>query len=348
MFLEALSFSTRPPEGGRSVLVGGLFVLPTAALVAVAGLDPRIFPIISLALVPWLVLRGYYVRSIRASIGHDEPLPPRFGGYRRLFADGLKSVVIATCYLLPGVAILAPLVYARGIGADIEGLVVASGVPASLAGGVLSGLGILAVFGLMYLIWAVYVIPAAVAVYAHAGRFLAAFDLRRVLSGAVTEDYVIAWLVSVLLQAVALPIAYLLRVLLVGFFLHVLVKVGIHYCYGRGVGAGLGLDPVTTRPGSGDPSGTGGETGGRGDPEPAVVPAEQGRLADHSTEPRTVRPTLAPAEDSRAGSDADAGALSPEAGPSAARSTADSLDSPFGRPQASAADDDDDPPAGTE
>jgi hypothetical protein len=344
MFLEALSFSTRPPEGGRSVLVGGLFVLPTAALVAVAGLDPRIFPIISLALVPWLVLRGYYVRSIRASIGHDEPLPPRFDGYRRLFADGLKSVAIATCYLLPGVAILAPLVYARDIGADIEGLVVASGVPASLAGGVLSGLGILAVFGLMYLIWAVYVIPAAVAVYAHAGRFLAAFDLRRVLSGAVTEDYVIAWLVSVLLQAVVLPVAYLLRVLLVGFFLHVVVKVGVHYCYGRGVGAGLGLDPVATRPGSG----ADGRPGRRGEPEPAVVPAEQGRLADHSTQSRTVRPTLAPAEDSPGGSDADARASSPEAGSTPRRSTADARNEPSGRPRASAPEEDDDPSAGTE
>ncbi|PSP44100.1 hypothetical protein BRC63_03015, partial [Halobacteriales archaeon QH_10_70_21] len=61
--------------------------------------------------------------------------------------------------------------------------------------------------------------------------------VRRVVSGALSEDYAVAWAVALLLQALLFPFAYALRALLVGFFLHFIVSAGLRYCYGQGVGA---------------------------------------------------------------------------------------------------------------
>lgn len=275
MFREALDYPTRPPYGGRAVLVGGSLLVLVGALGAVGAVDTALAPASLLVLLPWLAVRGYYVRVLRTTAGHEFPTPPPFrgGGVDRLLADGLKAVLVAGAYLLPGVAVLAPLGYARARDVDLAALLLDGGVPSVLADAAVAVAGLAALLAVFCLIGAAYVLPVAVTNFAYTGRLRAAFELRTVVSGAATEDYVVAWLVTVLLQALVLPAAYLLKALLVGFYLQFLVGVGVRYCYGQGVGAALGLDPL--KPDLGDlESGS----GDRGTPTPAVRPLEESEV----------------------------------------------------------------------
>jgi hypothetical protein len=249
MFQEALGYPTRPPRGGRAVLVGGtlLFVVGTFAAggsVAGASLEPLLAPVALLGVPPWLLLRGYYVRVLRGTVGREHPTPPGFGGVRRLLRDGVAAAAIAAGYLLPGVAVLAPFVYARTRGADLVTLLLGDGVPPGVAAGLTGAAGMVALFAVFALIAALYALPVAVVNYAATDRLRAAFDVRTVASGAATEDYVVTWGVSLLLQVLVLPVAYLLKPILVGFFVHFLVAVAVRYCYGQGAGAALDLPPL--------------------------------------------------------------------------------------------------------
>lgn len=268
MFREALDYTTRPPRGVRPVLVGGTLLLVAGMLVGVATLDPVLGPAVLLALVPCLLVRGYYVRVMRTTAGHEYPTPPAFDGVGGLLRDGVAAALIAVAYLLPGAAVLAPFVYARTRGTDLVTLAIGDGVPEAVAAGVTAGAGVVALFALFAVIGATYVVPVAVTRFAHAGRFRDALDVRTVVSGAATEDYVVAWAVSVLLQLLVLPVAYALKAVLVGFYLNFLVGMSVRYCYGQGVGAALDLEPVDSVIG-----GPGDETDA-GDLQPAVRPIE--------------------------------------------------------------------------
>lgn len=244
MLREALDYPTRSPEGGRSVIVGGLVVVVITAFLGAAALDVPYAYAAALGLLPWLLVRGYYVRVVRTSIGRDRPTPPRFGDVRRLFRDGAIAVGISALYLSPGLAVLAPLVGVRAAGTDVSAVLLERAVPEAASTAATSLAGVVAVVALMYVIGALYVLPVAVARFAHTDRPGAAFDVRTVVSAAVTEDYATAWGISVALRLFVLPFAYLLRLLLVGFFLQFHVSTGARYCYGQGAGAALGLDPV--------------------------------------------------------------------------------------------------------
>ncbi|MCY4729244.1 DUF4013 domain-containing protein [Natronomonas gomsonensis] len=248
MFRDALDYPTRPPIGGRSVLVGGALLLFVGIPIAIAGIGIEYAPVGLVAVLPWLLVRGYYVRVVRTTAGRTYPTPPRFGDVDRLFADGIRAVAIAALYLLPGVVVLGPLVVARTTGVELPTLFARVGLPAALSNAALSVTGLLALFALLYLIGALYALPVAVANFAYTDRFAAAFDLRTVLGGSLTEDYAVAWVVSVVIQALLIPVAYPLRAVLVGFFLHFFAAVAVRYCYGQGVGAALGWEPVGTTP----------------------------------------------------------------------------------------------------
>ena len=111
----ALSYSTRKPNGPRSVLVGGgiVFVVNLFGLSSV--LDAPLTYAGLLGILPWVVLRGYYVRVVRTALGWDRPTPPPFDDIGRLFRNGLVSLLISACYLLPAAVVLAPLAYGRAL-----------------------------------------------------------------------------------------------------------------------------------------------------------------------------------------------------------------------------------------
>lgn len=271
MFRQALGYPTRSPEGGRSVIVGGFVLLAVSVCLGAAALDPPLAYLAALGVLPWLLARGYYVRVIRTTIGVDRPTPPRFDGVRRLLVDGVTAAGIAIAYLLPPLVVLAPLVAVQAVGADLSAAFGFGAVPDPAVSVLVAVVGLLAVVALMAFIGALYVLPVAVARYAHSGRRRAAIELRTVVNGALTEDYATAWAVSFLVQLLLLPVAYLLRLLVVGFFLHFIVAVGVRYCYGRGVGAALGLSPVTTESADDSAEVTDADERKRGGPRDAFV-----------------------------------------------------------------------------
>ena len=243
MFRASLSYAVRR---NRAVVAGGGLVLVTFPFALAAAAEGRLRYLALLGLLPWLLLRGYYVRVIRTTVGREHPTLPPFDRPRRLLRDGLGSLIVAGCYLLPGAVVLGPLAYARAVGTDVGTLV--GGLPSPAADVAVSATGVVVVVALMYSFGALYTIPVAVTRFAHADRLRAAFDLRRVVAGALTEDYAVAWGISMVLQALGFPLAYALRLLLVGFALHFVVGAAVRYCYGQGVGAGLGLSPVVPDP----------------------------------------------------------------------------------------------------
>jgi len=240
----ALSYPTRNPDGPRSVLLGGALVFLASVFGATSLLEGPVSLVALVGVLPWLALRGYYVRVLRTSIGRDRPTPPPMADGGRLLRDGAVAIGISAAYLLPGAVVLGPLVYARAVGTDVGTLYAEVGLPAVLADAVLSATGFLALLAAMYLLGALYATPVAVARFAYEDRLGAAFELRRVVDGALTEDYAVAWAATLLLQVVLFPIAYVFRAAIVGFFFHFVIAVAVRFCYARGVGEGSDLEPL--------------------------------------------------------------------------------------------------------
>ena len=276
MLRAALSYPTRNPDGPRSVLIGGGLVFLASVFGATSLLEGPVSLVALVGVLPWLALRGYYVRVLRTSIGRDRPTPPPMADGGRLLRDGAVAVGISAAYLLPGAVVLGPLVYARAVGTDVGTLYAEVGLQAVLADVVLSATGFLALLAAMYLLGALYATPVAVARFAYEDRLGAAFELRRIVDGALTEDYAVAWAAALLLQVLLFPIAYVLRAAIVGFFFHFVVAVAVRYCYARGVGEGSDLEPLALTT---DESAPGGE--GRHDaPAPGTSDPEEGPATD--------------------------------------------------------------------
>ena len=236
MFRQALDYPTRPPAGGRAVLVGGALLLSVPFLGALGGLTVVLAPVAFFGLIAWLLVRGYYVRVIRTTIGRSDPQPPAFDRYGALLVDGLKALFIAAVYLLPALVAVAVAAATANV-PSLTG-------PQALLQAVQAVAGLLALFGLLYAIGALFVVPVAVGLFAYTGQLRAAFGVRTVVNGALTEDYAVAWFVSMLLQLFVAPVAYLLYPILVGFFLRFHVSTGVRYCYGQGIGAALKLEAL--------------------------------------------------------------------------------------------------------
>ena len=282
MLRAALSYPTRNPDGPRSVLIGGGLVFLASVFGATSLLEGPVSLVALVGVLPWLALRGYYVRVLRTSIGRDRPTPPPMADGGRLLRDGAVAVGISAAYLLPGVVVLGPLVYARAVGTDVGTLYAEVGLQAVLADAVLSATGFLALLAAMYLLGALYATPVAVARFAYEDRLGAAFDLRRVVDGALTEDYAVAWAAALLLQVFLFPIAYVFRAAIVGFFFHFVVAVAVRYCYARGVGEGSDLEPLALPTDESEP----GAEGPTDTPAPATSAREEGPAADVDTTAR--------------------------------------------------------------
>lgn len=240
MLGSALDYPTSGDDGARAVLVGGVLTLLAAGF-ALAGL--LYLPFFGAALLCHLLVRGYYVRVLRLAAGDPGATAPAFDRWGDLLTDGVKAVAVAAVYAVPALALFA--------GAAGGQFVSAVGRPAAALGVLptLTGLSVLLL--LLYLLAAAYLLPAAVASFAHAGRLRAAVD-RRVLRAALDEEYAFAWVASLLFQLVAVPVALLLGPLVVGFFVQFIVGVATRHVWGRGFGAALDLDPVAEAPAAAD------------------------------------------------------------------------------------------------
>jgi hypothetical protein len=278
MLRNALTFPTRGRRGPISVLIGGVLVFlrwglvagtvavasvaltvegGPASAVAAGGLAVVALPLV----VVELALRGYRIRALRAVVADPDADAPGFGRPGTLLRDGLLGVGVTVGYLLPG----AVLLWVAALG--IDAVPAMAPTPPSLADAVARNLaGLALLFGLLELVGAAYLLPAAAASAAHDRSIRAAFG-RRVVAGAFSEDYAVGWVAAGLLALVVFPALLLVSSLVVvpllaapfgSFF----VAVAIRQMYGAGFGAAAGL--------AAEPTGAGADAAGSRAPAPAV------------------------------------------------------------------------------
>jgi len=216
MLSDALRYPLASDDWVRTVLVGGLLT------------------VLSVLVLPWFFLQGYYVRVLRG-VAHDDPEPPKFDEWIDLLVDGLKLFVMNVLVVIVVLAVQIAVAVAMGTGSFL-----ADGGPAmdpGAAGGVLGLVGMLAFLAAILLIS--YVVPAMIANFAREDSLAAAFDASAVLSGALTREYLIAWVLVVVVSLILGTVATILSLLLVGVFGLFYVQIVTYYLFGRGFADGL-------------------------------------------------------------------------------------------------------------
>lgn len=192
----------------------------------------------SFLVVPYFVLTGYLVRVVRSG-SKDRSQPPVFEEWLDLFTEGSVLFAIQVIYMIVGVGIpLVTIVFAAP-----ELLQPSPAVSMSAT--------VLLVFAYLFACFASYVSLAAVARFAHEGRFGAAFQMRAVFRTVFTSEffvtgvlflsvYLILGSISALLsQSIYLvlgTIGVLLFLIVVGLFILFYISIVAYYLIGRGYG----------------------------------------------------------------------------------------------------------------
>lgn len=256
MIREALNYPPSGKHGSNAVIVGGLFFIALAVVSVVsqyfldrgtataftaidvmkrsAITEDSSIILVAVAVAGFylcvhLVFRGYYVAVLRTVAGVSEPVAPPFRG-TRLLTDGIKSGVILLGYL-------APTLVLGGFGLFVR----RSSTPDAQSV-ILNTVGAFAfLLGLFALIIAAYLVPAATTLFAQQNSLRAAFELSTVRTCVFTEDYAVGWIVAGVVRIVFVPIAILLELVLVGFFVRFYVLVSIQHLYAMAVTNALGL-----------------------------------------------------------------------------------------------------------
>ena len=216
MLSDALRYPLRGDGWVRTILIGGLLT------------------ILSVLVLPAFLVQGYYVRVLRA-VANDDPDPPAFDEWVALLVDGVKLFVVNVVVVLAVIVVQAGVAVVLGTGSFLAGTAGVS--DPSAAGGVvgLLGIGVL----LAGIVAITYVAPAMLVNFAREDSLTAAFDVSTVLSGALSVEYLIAWLLAVAVGLVLGTVASILSLLVVGIFGLFYVQVVTYYLFGRGFADGL-------------------------------------------------------------------------------------------------------------
>ena len=209
MLSDALRYPLEGDGWLRTILVGGLLT------------------ILSVLVLPWFFLQGYYVRVLHG-VTNDDPMPPKFTDWVDLLVDGLKLVVLNILVTVVIALVQVAVGVAMGTGSTFAGSGPATDPGA--AGSALGAAGLLVFLGAM------------LANFGREDSLTAAFDMSTVLSGALTREYLIAWVLAVVVGLVLGFVATLLSLLIVGIFGLFYVQIVTYYLFGRGFAAGL--EPV--------------------------------------------------------------------------------------------------------
>ncbi|WP_254767204.1 DUF4013 domain-containing protein [Salinilacihabitans rarus] len=203
MLEDGLSYPTRG-DWLRRILLGGVLGL------------------FSPVVLPAFVLTGYYVRVLERTAGGDDD-PPEFDDWGDLLVTGLVGTVVAAAYaVVPTVAYLFVVGGLFGVGAGIGGK----------SGGLLAGIGVLTMLAFVPLgLLIYYVVPAALANYAHEDSIGAAFDLGTLRPVLVSGEYLMAailplavvFLVGIATTILSMTIVGIVLVPFVGFYANVVI-----------------------------------------------------------------------------------------------------------------------------
>lgn len=165
---------------------------------------------LSFLLIPVVFLNGYLYRVLKGTIDGQE-VPPEFTDWGDLFVKGVGVTVIAVAYAIVPLALYGLVVVVfLGAGAAVG----------SDGGGFLAGLGIISALLLIpVLLFAYYIIPAAIANYASTGDLSAGFDIDVITSVVFTTDYLAAILMPIVIGVLIWVVSAVLVITIVGVVL---------------------------------------------------------------------------------------------------------------------------------
>lgn len=258
MLREALRAPYRSDDAVGTLIVGGVLTLLSIVFVPGWALLLLADPIVGtaatpIALAPWFVLRGYYLRVLSEGI-EGATASPSFVRWGRLVRDGVKSIVLTLAYLVPAGFLLAlagvALLVAEDVGIDPEavGPTVADTAIETVAideSAVAVAILVIGLAFLAYVLVYLYARPAAEAVLAETGRLRSAISPGEVGSTAIDGRFAGAWLYSILVAIFGGAIAIATIPAIVGIFLLFSVRVSITFLLGYGAADMLGPPPRT-------------------------------------------------------------------------------------------------------
>lgn len=198
-------------------------------------------------ILPAILLQGYLVRVLRAA-AEGSDTPPSFDEWGDMLVDGLKLIAVGIGYfLVPFVLYFVAVFFVVGGGllTGARGGAVGAGL------GVVGGLLLLATF-LLFLV-AGFFLPAGMTNFARTDDVGAAFDVGTVTSGALTSEYLVAWVIAIVVGFLLNFVGSMLAVILVGFLVLFYGQVVTYYLFGRGFVRGLGEECEATDGGSSTP-----------------------------------------------------------------------------------------------
>lgn len=210
MLSDALSFPRSSDDWLPTLIIGALLI-PLSVLV-----------------IPAFILQGYFARVIRAA-ATNESTAPSFTDWGDLLVTGLKMAVIGFAYSL--------VVNVPSVGLQF---LVAFGANGSSVGALF--LVILLVVLVLSLVVAFFA-PAALVNFAIEDSFGAAFDFGTIWSGVATSEYVVAWVLAMVVGIVGFLIGAVFSIVLVGFLIWFYVQVAVYFIFARGFVKGLDRTP---------------------------------------------------------------------------------------------------------
>lgn len=230
MLGDAIEYPARGEDALTTVLVGGL--LPVlATMIGAVGLALSVvlvgLAILPLALIPGLVLFGYYVAVLRRVTAGD-PDPPRFRGWKRLLVDGIRFVAVSIVYAVPFVLLMGTLLAVMAASEAAVGDPAAETIAAV-------GAVVITLLAVGSLLAYAYLQPLALANLAREDRFRAAFDLETLRKAGLSRSYAVAWLLGALVWLVGGALEGTLWIVVVGLFAGFYANVVRYYLYGRGL-----------------------------------------------------------------------------------------------------------------
>lgn len=191
MLEDGLGYPFRGEWVGRIVIGGALTLL-------------------SFLLLPILPVYGYLVRVLADTIdGAAEP--PEWTDWGDLLVTGIASIVIVIAYAIVPLFVYGLVVFGLlGVGTAVGGH----------AGGYLAGMGVLSMLLLLPVIaFVYYLVPAALANYAQGGSFGAAFEFGTIASIVLSVDYLVAFLLPIVVAILLWIVTFLLMITFVGIVL---------------------------------------------------------------------------------------------------------------------------------
>jgi hypothetical protein len=217
MITDSIDYLRTSDDWVKTVVIGGFLTL------------------LVVFVVPTILVAGYLVRVLRATM-HGDETPPRFDDWGSLAGDGVRAFAIALVYgLVPGVVI--------AVTAVLAGIAAGPGPRFGLIVGAVTLVGALFVLGLL----AAYVTPAAVANYAERGSVRAGFAVDGLRPVLTSGTYATAWATGFVVVFGTAIVAGLLNVVpllgtVAGAFVSFYALTAAYYIVGHAWGDARGLE----------------------------------------------------------------------------------------------------------